>query len=412
MKHFISSSCARAFIVLMFFAGTTSTGRAETSTTLKWHGYLSQGLIHTSDNNFYGDSEDVSWEFTDIAIGANWRPMSRLQLSAQALYRQAGATSRDDVYLDYALIDYTLSQSMSHQVGLRGGRIKNPYGLFNDTRDIANSRPSILLPESIYRDPIRDIFHTSDSASVYGHVYFGDHLLQWDLLHGEPILTDAVEDSFIIDPLSGSLRNQDIAIGRVLLESFGGSLRLAYTYTDIHIDYQPAPGSQQIEIAPSVFVTVPTNGYPGETHINVNLWSLEYNTADWQFNAEYQELDYVTKGITAASDKVTLPTQGYYVSAHYRFDEQWRAFVRYDVYHGDKNDKDGKYYEQQTGLPDHNRYAYDTTIGARYAIDKHWLLSLEYHRIKGTGWLSSRENDLSQAKEKWNLFSAQISYKF
>lgn len=410
MKRFISLRYAKTFLAL--FALTFIARSQGADSELKWHGYVSQGLIYTSDNSFYGDSEDISWEFTDIALGANWRPHPRLQLSAQALYRQAGATSRDDIYVDYALIDYTLMQSMAHQTGFRGGRIKNPYGLFNDTRDIADNRPSILLPESIYRDPVRDIFHTSDSVSLYGYRYFGDHLFQWDILRGEPIITKAVQDTLITDPLSGSLDNQEITIGRVLLESFGGSLRLAYTYTDIDVDYQPDPGSQQIQVAPLVFITIPTNGYAGKTHISVDLWSIEYNTLNWQFNAEYQTLDYVTEDIMGPNSKLTLPTIGYYLSAHYRLSDQWRAFIRYDVYHSDKNDKSGDDYEQQTGRPNHNLFAYDSTIGIRYALNKHWLFSMEYHHIKGTGWLSSRENDLAQAEEKWDLFSVQISYKF
>lgn len=379
---------------------------------LNWHGYVSQGLIHTSDNSFYGNSEDVSWEFTDIAVGTNWRPLPRLQLSAQAIYRQAGATSRDDVYMDYALADFTLIQNMAWQLGLRAGRIKNPYGLFNDTRDLAMNRPSILLPESIYRDPIRDIFHTSDSVSIYGHAYLGEHLVQLNILQGTPLLTQAVEDEFISSSLSGDLDNEQVSITRLLVESFGGALRLGYTYTNIDVDYEPDTGIQQIEVAPSVFVTAPRYGYAGNTAVKVDLWSLEYNSQHWQLNAEYQALDYITDDVYGPGTSLQLSTIGYYLSANYRLNAQWRAFLRYDVYYSDKNDKDGKTYQQQTGRPDHNRFAYDTTIGARYEFNKNWLLSMEYHRIKGTAWLPSTENELTQAKESWNLFSAQISYKF
>ncbi len=410
MKHFISSSYARLLVILA--TGMTNTHSHGASPDLKWHGYVSQGLIYTSDNRFYGDSEDVSWEFTDIALGANWRPLPRLQLSIQALYRQAGATSRDDVYIDYALADFTVVQGMSWQLGVRGGRIKNPYGLFNDTRDVAVNRPSILLPESIYRDPIRDVFHTSDSLSVYGHAYLGEHLVQWDFLQGEPILTDTVKDGLISDPLSGELDNEKVTIYRVLVESFGGTLRLAYTYTDIKIDYQPAPGVQQIQIAPAVFITSPLHGFPGNTHVESSLWSAEYNHQNWQFNAEYQTLDYITEDIFGPNSKLTSPTLGYYFSATYRFNNQWRGFLRYDVYYSDRGDKDGDQYQLQTGLPDHTQFAYDTTFGARYEINDNWLISMEYHSIKGTAWLPSSENDLSQSKERWNLFSTQISYKF
>jgi hypothetical protein len=410
MKHCISSNYARALVALG--AAMTITHSHAANSDLKWHGYVSQGLIYTSDNSFYGDSEDVSWEFTDIALGANWRPFPRLQLSAQAIYRQAGATSRDDVYIDYALADFTLLQDMSWQLGVRGGRIKNPYGLFNDTRDVAISRPSILLPESIYRDPIRDVFHTSDSISVYGHAYLGEHLVQWDLLHGKPLLTNSVKSEFISAPLSGELDNEEATIARVLVESFGGALRFAYTFTEIKIDFQPDPGVQQIQIAPAVFITVPLFGFSGDTHVDANLWSLEYNTQNWQFTAEYQTLDYITKDVFGPGSKLTSPSLGYYLSASYRFNDQWRGFIRHDVYYSDKNDKDGSEYQRQTGTPDHTRYAYDTTIGARYEINKHWLVSMEYHYIKGTAWLPSSENDLSQSKERWDLFSAQISYKF
>lgn len=410
MKHFISLSCVKpilALLTLMPFIQSYGAG-----SDLKWHGYVSQGLIYTSDNSFYGDSEDVSWEFTDVALGASWRPIPRLQLSAQGIYRQAGATSRDDVYIDYALADFTVIQNMSWQLGVRGGRIKNPYGLFNDTRDVAMSRPSILLPESIYRDPIRDMFHTSDSISVYGHAYLGDHLIQLDVLHGDPIITDAVKNEFIVAPLAGNLENEEASIARILIESFGGSLRFAYTYTYINVDFQPDSGTQQVQIAPATFLTVPLYGYPGETQVEVDLWSLEYNSAHWQLNAEYQTLDYTTKDVYGPGTALKSPNLGYYVSASYRVDEQWRAFIRYDVYYSDKNDKDGKQYQQSTGRPDHNRFAYDTTFGVRYELNKNWLISMEYHRVKGTAWLPSAENNLTQAKESWDLFSAQISYKF
>ena len=385
---------------------------SATSEDFKWHGYLSQGLVYTSDNQFFGDSENVSFELTDVAVGANWRPTPRLQLAAQALYRQAGGTSRDDVYIDYALLDFTLTQRLTWTMGARAGRIKNPYGLFNDTRDLAKNRPSILLPESIYRDPIRDIFHTSDSLSIYGHNYVGDHLIQWDLLSGNALTTDMVKNEFVRPPLSGELDNERIDIARVLVESFGGKLRFAYTYTKLDVDFDPDPGSQLVQVAPSVFVPMPLFGYPGNTRVDVDLWSLEYNSHHWQLNAEYQTLDYTVKNVYGPGSRQVSPSLGYYLSASYRFNNQWRAFLRHDVYFADKDDKDGSDYQQLTGMPDHNRYAHDTTIGARYEFNKNWLVALEYHRIRGTAWLSYNENDLSNTKERWNLFSAQISYHF
>jgi hypothetical protein len=380
--------------------------------SLHWHGYVSQGLVYTTENSFFGDSENTSFEMTNVALGATWRPWSRLQFSAQALYRQAGETSRDDIYTDYALADLTLIQDMSWQLGLRAGRIKNPVGFFNDTRDIAASRPSILLPESIYRDLLRDVYHTSDAISLYTHGYLGDNLIQIDLLSGEPQITEATENEFILAPLSGELDDPKGDIARILIEAMGGSLRLAYTYTNIEVDYEPAPGLQTIQIAPMVFISVPLYGYAGDTEIDLDTWSLEYNYQRWQFTTEYQRIDYYINDIFGPGSTSKTPGEGYYLSTSYQFNRQWQGFIRYDVSYTDKNDKDGKDYETETGTQAHTRFAKDTTIGIRYEHNKYWLFAAEFHHIKGTAWAPKVENDLNELKEDWNLFSAEISYKF
>lgn len=38
--------------------------------------------------------------------------------------------------LDDALIDLTLIQAAAHRTGVRLGRLKNPPGLYNETRDV------------------------------------------------------------------------------------------------------------------------------------------------------------------------------------------------------------------------------------------------------------------------------------
>lgn len=416
MKRCVYSPCARALAIAGLIPALSlaegGSGLNNVSNNVSAHGYISQGLVYTTENSFFGDSENTSFEMTNIALGVTWRPWSRLHFSAQALYRQAGATSRDDVYTDYALADLTLVQQMSWQLGLRAGRIKNPVGFYNDTRDVAASRPSILLPESIYRDFLRDVYHTSDAISLYAHGYLGGSYIQLDVLTGEPQLTKSVETEFILAPLSGKLDDGKGDIARLLVESFGGALRLAYTYTNITVDFVPTPGTQTIQVAPTVFVTVPLYGYPGDTEIDLDNWSIEYNWNRWQFTSEYQRLDYYINDIFGPGTKSKTPGEGYYVSASYQINDQWQTFIRYDASYTDKDDKDGKDYEAATGFPGHNRFAKDHAVGIRYEPNKHWLFAAEFHHISGTAWLPKVENDLATAKENWNLFTAEVSYKF
>jgi hypothetical protein len=136
---------------------------------LQVHGFLSQGYILTSSNRVFGHSEgDGSVDFIEAGINASWTPLPRLQLAVQPLFRRAGAGHESDFELDFGLMDYALLSTEDKQLGIRLGRIKNPRGLYNDTRDVAFTRPSILLPESIYYDKLRELNVSADGAQVYG----------------------------------------------------------------------------------------------------------------------------------------------------------------------------------------------------------------------------------------------------
>ena len=46
--------------------------------------------------------------------------------------------------------------------------MKNPLGFYNDTRDVPFTRPSILLPQSIYFDRTRKLAIAADGVHLYG----------------------------------------------------------------------------------------------------------------------------------------------------------------------------------------------------------------------------------------------------
>ena len=141
--------------------------------------------------------------------------------------------------------------------------------------------------------------------------------------------------------------------------------------------------------------------------------SLEYNWDDFQFTSEYQRrsIDYsnlLTKGFDSGAT-----AESYYLQSTYRLNSKYEFFYRYDVLYLNKNDKSGDKQPTTFGLEKHSGYAKDHTIGGRYNINPSWLIAAEYHRIKGTAWLASKEQDnINNTEEDWNLFTMQISYKF
>ena len=60
--------------------------------TLQMHGFLSQALVITDDNNVFGPSSerDGSLKYTEIGANASIRPHENVLLAAQILSRRAG----------------------------------------------------------------------------------------------------------------------------------------------------------------------------------------------------------------------------------------------------------------------------------------------------------------------------------
>ena len=109
-----------------------------------------------------------SFDFREIGLNASMRPLTNLQFSVQGLSRTAGKGSPGNIRLDYGFIDYTYFHRENSQLGIRLGRMKNPLGFYNDTRDVPFTRPSILLPQSIYFDRTRKLAIAADGVHLYG----------------------------------------------------------------------------------------------------------------------------------------------------------------------------------------------------------------------------------------------------
>lgn len=87
--------------------------------------------------------------------------------------------------------------------------------------------------------------------------------------------------------------------------------------------------------------------------------------------------------------------------------------MRYDFLFSDRKDRDGSEWAKRTRQPAHNFFAKDLMVGLRWNISPSIMLRTEYHRINGTGWLSVMDNPNSVLTDQhWNLFAAQISYRF
>ncbi len=357
--------------------------------TLQMHGFASQGFILTSDNNFFGNSEDGSFDFSELGINASFRPIPDLLFSAQGLSRRAGKDDNGDLQLDYALIDYSLISKESRNFGLRFGRIKNPLGFYNDTRDVAFTRPSIFLPQSIYFDRTRNLALSADGINLYTdyRTRFGDLLFQF--VAGYPNVEKNQTRSAFLGKQPGDLDPNFSYVGRLIFERDGGKIRLGIS-------------GAVVEMESTV------NTQKGEIRFVPVILSAQYNTEFWSLTSEYAQRYSRFDNVGNRNNSFT--GESYYLQFTHRLAKKFEALLRYDILYQNKDDRDGKK-AAESGAPAHSQFAKDWTAGLRWDITKSWMARIEYHYVDGTAWLPLSDNP-SATKRYWDMFALLISFRF
>ena len=376
---------------------------AQELKSLQVHGFLSQGYAKTTAtrNDVFGDSTRGrgSFDFREIGVNASYRPLTNLQFSGQLLSRQTGESSKGGIRIDYGFVDYTAITAETKEFGMRLGRTKNPLGFYNDTRDVPFTRPSILLPQSIYFDRTRNLAHASDGVQLYGETRsdWGDISAQFGLVFPQVGDKDT-EVAIFRSNQPGDLTPRLSYIGRVIYERDGGRIRLGVSGAQVNVGYDPAArdplGAGSIEFFPLIF-------------------SAQYNAERWSITSEYALRYFKLSDFGIGRINQQFTGESLYIQGIYRFNPAWEAVLRYDVLFTDRKDRDGSEWRAKTGLPADSRFAKDLTVGLRWNIAPAIMLRGEYHRVNGTAWLSTLDNpDPAFTDQHWNLFAAQISYRF
>jgi len=366
---------------------------------IQLHGFLTQGFFHSSDNNVYGQSDDgISPGLTEIGLNAAYQPFNRLRFAAQGLYRRAGAVDDSSVRLDYGLADLTLLTYKSGQIGIRGGRIKIPFGLYNETRDVPFTHPTILLPQGIYFDRSRSLLRSADGGSFYvdQRTNYGNFAFKFNV--GAPLGNNQEIRSTLLGPnAQGEFNAQPAIATQLAYEINGGEYIFAVSYMNLELDYRPSAGE-------------PLSA--GKTHIQPLLFSAQYNGEKFTLTGEY---DYRWNELRDFGPRISdfkSISESWYVQGSYQLLAQLQASVRYDVFYANKDDTSGKR-AAAFGLPNHIAYANDWMFGLRYDINSSWMLRADYHRIHGTAWLSQADNpDRQLTVQDWDLYGLQVSFKF
>ena len=368
------------------------------------HGFISQGFLKSDRNNFYAKTQDGTFQFDEFGLTFSVDLTDRLRGGIQLLARDLGEIGNNKVDIDWAYADYRWRDAL----GFRAGKIKIPYGFYNETRDLDMFRTSIFLPSSLYAEDIRDAYNAMQGVALYGNrsLYsFGSVNYQF-LLGEKNIPADSGLVRGMIMPQVMELQNFDVT------NIFGGNfewdtpfdgLRVGGTFVKYKWDQRIRiliPGGIDRQGNP-----IPVGGIVRDTgKERETILSMEYEHGKLKLAAEYLRGSTWETGYRYAKE-------GYYGSVAYRLTDRFEFGVYYSVYYPDADDKDGKKLAAEEGVPRYKAWQKEFVVTTRFDCNDHWTIKAEGHLINGTAKILWLDNPKGLQEESF-LFALKTTFHF
>lgn len=371
------------------------------------HGFISQGFLKSEHNNFFADTEDGTFQFNEVGINFSTQLTDRLHAGLQLFSRDQGDIGNHEPEIDWAYADFRWRDWL----GLRVGRIKESFGLYNDIRDVDMLRTFILLPQSIYNEVMRDSYFAAHGITVYGYLnmhQFGG--LHYSLgINEDDMAASAAMVKFIENESFARVSRLDTqpGIGGMLdWETPCNGLRLKTSFCQFDLDmwFEIQPFTPWASDATPVGSVV-LYQWKNANHL---VFSAEYARENLTLAAEYYRMSVDVLMEDMFDLKET--EEGYYASAAYRFTDWFELGLYYAEYYPNADDKEGREFAT-SGLPDFYGWQKDLTVTTRFDINEYWIIKLEGHIVDGAALFLSQDNP-EAFEEDSLLFAVKTTFSF
>jgi hypothetical protein len=258
---------------------------------LTFHGFVSQGFLASTKYNYLdSDSKNGSFRFTEAGLNVSMNPFPRTHITAQGFLFDVGHVGGYEPVLDYASIEYTFNDYL----GLRGGRIRRPQGIYNTVVDVDLARTSILLPQGLYDARWRDFYASMDGGEFFGslplrkagslsyEVYIGYESPSTKGGVGQ-VIRNSLPPGSSVDSLSSPLAVGEQIWWNTPLDGLraGAAWEHGFNFKqELTVNLPPPP-----------FGPGPIKAHT-DADVDIAQLSLDYAWKQWTFQAEYQRLWY------------------------------------------------------------------------------------------------------------------------
>lgn len=390
-----------ANIRILLFTMLLSTGSALGAAELAWHGFMAQGVSRSQHSGFINNSGDWSAELTELGLNGHLSISPALRLAGQLVYLDGGNRYPSGLRVDYLFVDWTAYSSLDWQLNLYAGRYKNQHWLYSSTRDVPFTRPSIVLPQSVYFDAFRDVAVSSDGAALRAHSgsEAGDFTFNWS--YGTTPISYKQSQLLLGYQTQGETELQYDHQMSLYWQSVSGSLSTGIVLLDSAFDYSAKPAEP---LSDARF---------GVQRVMLNM---RYQTEHWELVSELMQERVNAAGFFAPQFRQNSFAQGGYLMLQYRIKPTLRSFALLDYFVVNKDDRWGKAFSAGTGgtVPDYFGYQHSLALGGSADLAANWRISAEVHWVRGTGRLAPviMPDMQHNTREYWQLLALQLMYRF
>ncbi|RKF15560.1 hypothetical protein DBZ36_14320 [Alginatibacterium sediminis] len=353
-----------------------------------WGGFLSAGYIAPSDNNFYGFESGDSGPIYEAGLHGRWALSPRLSVSGLLSARDTGDWFENGLVVDHLSLNANLWSNQNWDLHAKLGRIKLKNGLYGTTRDVPFTKPSIILPQSIYPHILREQSLRSDGLSLDFYRNFGfEKELNINLTYGKEPYDPNMSKRFLGSQQEGTFESE------VNLSAF--------------VSYRPNStwfmAFQAREYAMTLEQALP--GYDYVFDVRQYLASLQYSQQRFEISSELSFRDGGTYGkpdLAVFTGSVDMWSG--YVNAIYYLRPTVELWARYDH---------SQFIPDY--IPDKYKRLQDIAIGTTWNFHSQWQLKAEYHWFKGVSMIPPIR-DLygpdGNPKMYWQMAAVQLSFRF
>jgi hypothetical protein len=368
--------------VALSFCGRRSAEADE----LQVHAFVSQGFLKSSANNFLADTERGSFEFFEAGLNLSRSVTDKLRMGLQLFTRDLGPLGNYAARVDWAYLDYRWRDWL----GFRAGRIKLPFGLYNDTSDIDAAHPTALLPQAVYPAQNRDFLLAQTGAELYGYRRLGRPGALDYRFYAGTIFLDVPPT-----PPGSPIGILKLAIPYVV----GGRLMWELPVEGMKLGASVQHLSLETELLDGRDPTMP-KVVTADAGVLLAQASFEWTVDDFVFAAEYARWYSRVESNDPMSDGVKNTQVRGYAQASYRLSRWVQPSAYYGVYYPQAGMTTGKESKQ-----------HDAATTLRLDLNPNWLLKLEAHAMRGTAALTPELNPGDTARS-WLLFVVKTTVFF